>query len=535
MQIEDIYKNTFSQNETTPPSSVWDNIDNTLDELSMENMFKEKLAGSKVNPPQNVWNKIANKLWILGFLRFNPKSVNIYYVSAALLATIGFFALQNDDKLYVDANETTQPETTTIIDINSTFQNKTISQLSISAETREDGKIQKTEDNTVVNIQKNATSKKNEKLEATLIIKPKDTKTLSQKDVETKNFFITGNTKVCQWNEIEYSIDGVTETDSVNWSVDNATKVNSSNNSISVEWEQAGEFELKAEILSNNKKYSTSTKVSVIEMPKSNIIGVSEVCEGSTDIRYKVDNDTDLNKLYLWETKNNPIKIISNGYIAIDWKTPGADTIILSDINTKYNCSFIVKLPVVINPVPKGSLSINRLSNTEYVFGFTLLSDIFNANDLTYNWIIDDEVFNTKSVSYNFSESSITNIDIKVTDNNNCSYTLQEIIQVNKYSLYIPNAFVPRSKEVNRFTPVGKDLISYKMEIYNQNNHKIWETTELYNGEPSTGWDGRINGVVQPKGAYFWRINARFLDGTEWPGLLQNGEYVKFGKFMLVD
>lgn len=48
----------------------------------------------------------------------------------------------------------------------------------------------------------------------------------------------------------------------------------------------------------------------------------------------------------------------------------------------------------------------------------------------------------------------------------------------------------------------------------------IFETTDLDNrGVPLKGWDGMMAGSPAPQGTYVWKINAWFIDGTEWKGM----------------
>ena len=61
-----------------------------------------------------------------------------------------------------------------------------------------------------------------------------------------------------------------------------------------------------------------------------------------------------------------------------------------------------------------------------------------------------------------------------------------------------------------------------------------WETSDLdENGSPTTGWDGTSDGEV-PQGTYVWRIEAAYIDGEPWKGMLIDGKRVQSGIITLV-
>jgi gliding motility-associated-like protein len=87
--------------------------------------------------------------------------------------------------------------------------------------------------------------------------------------------------------------------------------------------------------------------------------------------------------------------------------------------------------------------------------------------------------------------------------------------------LFIPNAFAPNADlyPANTFRPVGRNLKRYRIEIYDNWGHLLWESTKLdENGRPAEGWDGTCNGVQMPQGTYMWKVDAQFIDNTIWTG-----------------
>ncbi len=80
----------------------------------------------------------------------------------------------------------------------------------------------------------------------------------------------------------------------------------------------------------------------------------------------------------------------------------------------------------------------------------------------------------------------------------------------------IPNVFEPDGHAwVNRFKPNMRDPDTYiKMQIYNRWGNQVYE--ESGKASDFRGWDGRINGEMQPIANYVWviEVDCTRLDGT---------------------
>lgn len=87
--------------------------------------------------------------------------------------------------------------------------------------------------------------------------------------------------------------------------------------------------------------------------------------------------------------------------------------------------------------------------------------------------------------------------------------------------LFVPNAFAPNSGNlaVRLFKPVGINLKTYHIMVFDAGGHLMWESNKLdNNGAPLEGWDGTVNGVLMPQGNYFWKATATFIDDSSWTG-----------------
>src|SRR5690606_24262700 len=79
----------------------------------------------------------------------------------------------------------------------------------------------------------------------------------------------------------------------------------------------------------------------------------------------------------------------------------------------------------------------------------------------------------------------------------------------------IPNAFTPDGDGHNDyFFPralLSENLSRFKMQVFNRWGQVVFET----NRPNGRGWDGRLNGEVQPMGVYLYRIEADFSNGRQ--------------------
>ncbi|HEX4850084.1 MAG TPA: gliding motility-associated C-terminal domain-containing protein, partial [Puia sp.] len=88
------------------------------------------------------------------------------------------------------------------------------------------------------------------------------------------------------------------------------------------------------------------------------------------------------------------------------------------------------------------------------------------------------------------------------------------------YNVYVPNAFSPNDDGINDYfrikfyEPPG----NFRMSVFNRYGQRIFYTTD-----PSKGWDGKVNDVPQPTGAYVWMIE---YDEHHGPSKFQKGTVV---------
>lgn len=75
----------------------------------------------------------------------------------------------------------------------------------------------------------------------------------------------------------------------------------------------------------------------------------------------------------------------------------------------------------------------------------------------------------------------------------------------------VPNAFTPQSGDQNSIVmPRGYGISKIQFIIWNRWGQKVFETNSR-----NQGWDGKVNGVLQPMDVYAYTLYVEFFDGTK--------------------
>jgi len=121
-----------------------------------------------------------------------------------------------------------------------------------------------------------------------------------------------------------------------------------------------------------------------------------------------------------------------------------------------------------------------------------------------------------------FTQDGMYTVQLVVFDETEqCSDTAAVVYDMMFKTLFVPNAFSPdnAAQGVREFKPIGRNLSSYTLQIFDLGGNKMFETSELdVKGRPARGWDGTYKGTPLPMGTFLWKISATFRDGTIWNG-----------------
>ena len=192
----------------------------------------------------------------------------------------------------------------------------------------------------------------------------------------------------------------------------------------------------------------------------------------------------------------------------------------------------------IIGP-PVADFSISPaavISIPENTFKFTNES---TNSPQTYQWSFGDGVSsNLKDPTHMYADTGKYLVKLKVFNEQGCVDSTQKYVQIMGVPgyLYVPNSFIPggTSLALQKFTAIGVGIKSWRMSIYNKLGQVIWETTQLSDGKPVESWDGTYRNVLQPQGIYFWKIDVKFINGSEWKGMSYGGPPKRTGEIYLM-
>ncbi|MBK7215000.1 MAG: PKD domain-containing protein [Bacteroidales bacterium] len=195
---------------------------------------------------------------------------------------------------------------------------------------------------------------------------------------------------------------------------------------------------------------------------------------------------------------------------------PGDYLVNLMVIDTN-GCIDTINKSVNVNPIPTSIYAYNEnfdniqgqlqfvnssLDATKYFWDFGNGESSYAESPVVF--YLEDGTYNIMLVSWN---------DLECTD----TLIMQYKFMVK--GLYIPNAFSPNNprEEVKLFKPVGINLESFTIDVYDRWGNLLWNSDKLDDlGRPSEGWDGKFNGLEAQEGVYVWKASAVFKDGTIW-------------------
>ena len=179
--------------------------------------------------------------------------------------------------------------------------------------------------------------------------------------------------------------------------------------------------------------------------------------------------------------------------------------------------------PISVVAPPVASFTVlpgNELSIPNYTFSF---KDSSNGS-VSWEWTFGDGAVSTlQNPNHTYANEGAYTVTLRVLNREGCSSIIVQsvrIIGVPGY-LNVPNSFMPASakNEIKIFKAKGRGIQEWKMSIFNKWGQLLWESAKLDDGTPLEGWDGTYKGQEQPQGVYYWKIEVKFVNGSDWKGM----------------
>jgi len=283
---------------------------------------------------------------------------------------------------------------------------------------------------------------------------------------------------------------------------------------------------------------STIKQFTVYKTPTLNFTPVNvKTCNTDTSITFNVTpnyNGTDP-LTYEWYI-NDQISGNSNPFIYRFQATPGITAVnpfsikVLAE-NT-FGCGDTSLIGnVIIQTLAKQYISVApSIVQEQPHYTFTFTDSAEGLPNSTYLWKTGDrngQELPGKQITYTYGDTGTFHVDLRVQDYETGCFETDSVtvyvLAVPGY-LYVPNAFCPgcQKAELRQFLPLGKGLKDYHLVIFNIWGQKVFETTSLdANGVPNVPWDGNwASGQNTQQGAFSWHIEAHYINGSEWKGML---------------
>lgn len=83
-------------------------------------------------------------------------------------------------------------------------------------------------------------------------------------------------------------------------------------------------------------------------------------------------------------------------------------------------------------------------------------------------------------------------------------------------AFFAPNAFTPTygDAKIQVFKPTGVGIKRYNIGVFSPQGQQVWYAEEENQPIPTAAWDGTFQGAFAPQGAYAWKADVWFEDGT---------------------
>jgi len=437
---------------------------------NIEDLFREQFSGFELEPSSGLWPKIARKVRFRQFFRFNPGTLNIYYLGLAIILAAGSLMLKNTVFSGESGNKPREPlpeqiKSTPLIPAEAKYNKSVVDDKSRT------GNKQDTEISSGVSTSQNNTGN-NEPLTGRISL-PASKK--------------SGNNKRLQPEK---------KTDSL----------------------------LKATPCTMISKPGKALKR---EVRADFVIENQNGCAPLT-VRFRnksVDAET-----YRWDfgdgavsEEKDPVYIYDEpGQYRVRLVAAGPDG---KDVSSE-------KLVVVATP-PKADFEINTsgMNFPADPVAFHNYSENVTRCMWSFGDGSGSEEFNP--VHY-YKTSGEYTIKLKVWSEEGCvdSLVITNPFESSVCDIKFPNAFSPNlngpsngyysegltTNEV--FHPVCKGVLEYRLRIFNRFGTLVFESNDV-----NIGWDGYINGTLAKQDVYIWKARGRFTNG-------QN--FMKFGNVTLV-
>ncbi len=221
---------------------------------------------------------------------------------------------------------------------------------------------------------------------------------------------------------------------------------------------------------------------------------------------------------YLWYLGNGVTSTV--GGLTYTYPNAGTYNVTLTAINGDCRDSSTKVAAVEIYPKPVADFIYDFTGNG---FNAPIIFTNSTVNGQSYIWTFGDgDSTTTKDPTHQYNGEGPYRVTLFTVSSHGCKDTVTHPLGVDYAGqLYVPNVFSPEVGvgESAIWKPKGLSLKEYHVQVFSTYGQLLWESTKIENGQPTEGWDGRLNGTLLPQDVYVWKIRAIFTDGKAWEGM----------------
>ena len=294
-------------------------------------------------------------------------------------------------------------------------------------------------------------------------------------------------------------------------------------------FDSAGQYQIMLTAISEHQCIDTASKtITVFNAPTIQRIdiGPSEGCQPLTvNIRADVTNADNI----IWDIGMPTNSAQNSQNIIVTYQDTGTYSITLYATSI-HQCADTMVLhdTVKVHSVPVADFD-TLINSSVYPYDGMVAFINHSQNATNYYWDFGDGNSSTQfSPSHRYERVDAFDVSLVSTTDYGCADTAYKAVHVIKKSLYVPNALQPGFNDgdelVKVWKPLGIGLLRYHAQVFNQWGELLWQSEALTATQPSEGWDGTYQGKPCPADVYVWKIDAVFVDGSIWPGMIYSAD-----------
>jgi len=323
---------------------------------------------------------------------------------------------------------------------------------------------------------------------------------------------------VCQHDTMSFSYYGnATTTAAYNWTMPAGAQIvgGYGQGPIVIRFDSAGLRKVVLQVDNHGcKSPLTSYMVDVRQSPSVPLLLSREACQGAT-VTAAVGTPNETIDNYIWDFGSATVVYGATGPgpYGLRWNTQGVYMVKLTAVSN--SCPSVPVIDTIyIHPL--ADAHIQYASNTNVCTGDSVHFTLENYNPAyLYQWtpasFFTDET--NKADVYGFIGLAGY---VKVTATTEYGCSSADSILISTHScckVYFPNAFTPNGDGLNDiFRPLNQGRIQIKeFRVFDR-----WGKTVFESRDQRLGWDGKLNGIPQDMGTYFYFIQYMCADGKNY-------------------